>query len=97
MSNAPILRANPDFMTRSIAGETILIPVGGSALGVQGILTLSESGCLLWSRLQTGATVEELADCLTAEYEIDRPTAQADVSTFLNKLRSYHMLQEGEQ
>ena len=72
---------------REIAGEYILIPVGAAALEFQGIMTLNESGLFLWRMLQEECTEEKLVLALTEEYEVDIPTAQADVKKFLFQLQ----------
>lgn len=74
------------MVLREIAGEYLLIPTGETALKIHGMVTLSESGLLLWKRLQAECTEEALVEALLAEYEVDRETAQADVQAFLEQL-----------
>ena len=50
------------------------------------MVTLSESGLLLWKKLQAECTEEALVEALLAEYEVERETAQADVQAFLEQL-----------
>lgn len=71
---------------REIAGEYILVPVGEAAMEFQGIMTLNGSGLFLWRMLQEECTEEKLILALTEEYEVDIPTAQADVKKFLFQL-----------
>lgn len=82
---------------REIAGEHLLIPVGETALKVKGMVTLSESGLLLWQRLQTECTREELVAALLAEYEVDRETAAADVQAFLAQMEKVGILEKGAE
>lgn len=87
-------RANPDYVLREIADEHILIPVGSAAVNFSGLINLNGSGVLLWHKLQTECTEEDLVDTLLDEYEIDRGTASADVAQFLQKLRGTGLLRE---
>ncbi len=80
------VRATGEMVLREIAGEYLLIPTGETALKIHGMVTLSESGLLLWKKLQTECTEEALVEALLAEYEVDRETAQADVQDFLGQL-----------
>lgn len=80
------MRATQEMILREIAGENILIPVGQMALRVHGMITLSESGLLLWNRLQEECTEEDLVQAILAEYAIDRETAAADVRAFLAQM-----------
>lgn len=41
----------------------------------------------LWELLERGATREELADRLVAEFDIERDRASSDVDSFLEELR----------
>lgn len=86
------MKANGELILREIAGEHILIPVGATALRIQGMISLTESGVLLWNRLQTECTEEDLVDAVLEEYDIDRETAEADVQAFLNQLRDLELL-----
>ena len=84
------------MILREIAGERLLIPVGRTALQVKGMVTLSESGLLLWKRLQSDCTEEDLVQVLLSEYEVDRDTAAADVKAFLKQMSDVGLLLEGD-
>lgn len=80
------------MILREIAGENILVPVGQTALRVHGIISLSESGLLLWKKLQQECTEAELIESILKEYDIDKDTASKDVSAFLDKLDKLDIL-----
>lgn len=86
------MRAIEDLIIREIAGEYILVPTGNAALKIHGMINLSESGYLLWNKLQSGCTEEELVDAILEEYEIDRETATEDMRIFLEKMNSIGIL-----
>lgn len=88
------MKAVEDVILREIAGEYILVPVGAAAGRLNGMVSLNGSGRLLWQRLQAGCTEADLAEALLAEYEVDRPVAEADVRAFLAKVRQAGMLAE---
>ena len=44
-----------DFVLREIAGETLLVPAGKTALDLNGMLTLNETGAALWRMLPEAA------------------------------------------
>lgn len=87
------MKATKDMILRTIAGENILIPVGETALKVHGMITVSESGLLLWNKLQTECTQEDLVNAVLAEYDVDRATAEADVKEFIDKLNKVGILE----
>lgn len=87
------MKVSQDFILREVAGENFLIPVGQAALRVHGMVVISESGVLLWERLQTEQTVESLTEALLEEYDVDRETAYNDVTEFIKKLRQTGILE----
>lgn len=88
------MRIVPGFVVRQIAGETIAIPAGPAARQLSGLLALNGSGKLLFDLLQSEQTEQSLVQALLDHYEIDAATAQADVTEFLQTLRSNGVLQE---
>lgn len=86
------VRATGEMVLREIAGEYLLIPTGETALKIHGMVTLSESGLLLWKKLQEECTEESLVEALLEAYEVDRETAQEDVREFLQQLEKAGLL-----
>ncbi|MBR4888075.1 MAG: PqqD family protein [Clostridia bacterium] len=90
------MRAMNEMVLREVAGEHILIPVGKTAMRVKGMISLSESGSLLWQKLQQDCTFEDLTNALLAEYDVDRAVAEQDVQAFLERLDSLGILVKDE-
>jgi hypothetical protein len=87
------MKLKEDFMLREVAGQWLLVPIGESVINVNGIITLSESGVVLWKELENGITGEAgLADALMKEYEIDGETALESVREFLSDLKEKGIL-----
>lgn len=88
------MKLNPNFVLRQVAGTWVALPVGQTSVSFNGMLSLNDSGALLWKTLEQGGDREALADALTAEYEVDRSTALADVEEFLDTLAKAGCLEE---
>lgn len=88
------MHINDSFVLRTIADEHLLIPTGKAALQIKGLLSLTESGALLYQKLQSGCTESELLETLTAEYDVSTEIAQADVADFLTQMRELGILLE---
>lgn len=82
------------FVRRTVGDSYMVVPVGMRTRDVQGVIALSESGALLWEKLEQGATESELVEVLLAEYEVEREQAEADVKAFVDELRSSGILEE---
>lgn len=80
------MKLKENFVLRQVADTWVVLPLGAASLDFNGMLTLNESGALLWRALERGADREKLADVLTTEYDVDRATALADAQEFLDKL-----------
>lgn len=80
------MKLKENFVLRQVADNWVALPMGPEALDFTGILSLNESGAMLWRCLEAGGDLETLADALTAEYSIDRATALADAQEFIQKL-----------
>jgi hypothetical protein len=77
------MKIKDGFMLREIAGSWIVVPIGQRVVEFNGLMTLSESGALLWKELEKGAEKEQLVEKVLSEYDIDRDTAESDVEEFV--------------
>ena len=75
-----------DFALRQIADLWVVLPLGDQAVDFSAMLTLNESGAMLWRALENGADRNGLVAALLAEYEVSETEAAADVEAFLEKL-----------
>lgn len=73
------------FILRTVSGETVVLPTG-TELETNMMITLNETGKLLWERLEKGAQEEELVHALLEEYDVDEQTARKHVALFVGKL-----------
>ena len=82
------------FIYRKIADEHLLIPVGEAAMTVKGLVAMSESGAMLYEKLKTGCSREDLIAALTAEYDVSELAAAQDTDAFLAQMRQLNILIE---
>ena len=80
------MKIKSNFVLRNIAGTQVALPLGDSNVNFTGMLTLNETGVLLWHKLESDCTIEKLADAITDEYEVAYDEALADVKAFLKRL-----------
>lgn len=80
------MKINSNFVLRSIAGNWVALPIGEAVVDFRGMLTLNESGLILWRKLEGGASREELIDTLLSEYDVSRDIAAGDVDAFIKRL-----------
>jgi hypothetical protein len=80
-------------MLREVAGQWVVIPLGERVVEFNGIMTLSESGALLWKQMEQNITEEELLKVILAEYSVDEETAREDISEFIKKINTAGLLE----
>ena len=80
------MKQNPDFLLRDVADSLVLVPVGEAAKRFPGMITLKETGKLLWEALAEEQTAASLTAVLLEHYQVEQDQAQRDVAAFLDKL-----------
>lgn len=88
------MNVKKDFVLREVAGSYVAVAVGKASVDFDGMLSLNESGALLWRTLERGADRGALIAALTAEYEVGGDEAARDVDEFLAALRAAGCLDE---
>ena len=88
------MQASKDYLLRTIAGETILIPSGKAAQKFNGLVTVNEVGSFLWDELQSPTDLDRLTARICEEYEVDEKTAREDAEAFLEELRRIGALED---
>ncbi len=87
-------RANPDFLLRTIAGESLLMPTGMAMSGM--MLPLSETAAFLWQLLQEPKTVQDLVFIAQAEYEDEDGAIESGIREFIEEHTQSGLILEEE-
>ena len=77
-----------DLVTRSITGETIIVPVRGHVGDMDAIYTLNEIGTVVWELLDGKTTVSQIIDTISNEYEVARTETEADIIELIGSLEA---------
>ncbi len=86
------MKIKKGFVLRDVAGETVVVPTGG-VTNLNMMITLNESGKLLWEKLSAGAEPEALIDALLNEYDIDRETVIKSTEAFISRLKELDIIE----
>lgn len=86
------MKIKQGYKVRKMCGSSVVVAVG-TGDEFNGMITLNDSGELLWSRLSEGAELEDLTALLVAEYGIDEATAKADAEEFVEKIKGAGFLE----
>ena len=80
------IKENNNFVTRDIAGETIIVPVRSNASDLDSIYTLNELGTMIWKLINGRTSVSQIIETVCNEYDIAPEVAKKDVEEFLHSI-----------
>lgn len=87
------MKIKKGFVLKDMAGNTYVVATGALSKKFNGIITLNETGKLIWQSLTEGATRDEIIEKILSEYEAERATVENDVDTFIEKLEKDGVLE----
>ena len=88
------MKLKENLVLREVAGTWVVLPLAAKALDFNGMLSLNETGVMLWHLLENECQKEELVTALLNEYDVSKDIASADVDEFLRTLRKAGCLEE---
>ncbi|MBO4950037.1 MAG: PqqD family protein [Clostridia bacterium] len=88
------MKLKEGFVLRKVADTYVVVAVGAEAKKHNVMITLNETGGLLWEKLSEGAEKKDLVDAILEVYDIDEATASADVDRFIEKVNSEGLIVE---
>jgi len=66
------MKIKEGFLLRQVADNWVVLPVGQACVDFNGMLSLNDSGALLWKALEQGGDREALADAFN-KYDVNSP------------------------
>ena len=87
------MKVKKDYILREVAGTNVVLPVGKATVNFNGMLTLNDSGVMLWKLLEEDTSAEALAEMLCTQYDVSEETARKDVEEFLDILKKADCLE----
>lgn len=88
------MKIKDGFVVRDVGGRTYVVAVGELSKSFSCMITLNETGKLIWQTLENGATKEDVVNKLLSVYEdADREVVEKDVSLFIERLEKDNILE----
>ena len=88
------MKLKSGFILRKVADTYVVVAIGAEAKKHNVMITLNETGALLWEKLSEGADEKALVDAILEVYDIDEATACMDVTKFIEKVKSEDLIEE---
>ena len=80
------MKIKTNLVLRQVADTWTVLPLGKDIINFDGMLTLNETGVMLWQMLEKGAEKADLVTAVTAEYDVSEEEASVDIDAYLAKL-----------
>ena len=88
------MKLRGEFVVRQVMDCVTAIPVGATALQLNGMILLNDVSRVIWECLSKGSTVDQMVTAVTDQFEVSQQEAKEDVLEFLDKLRQTQLLDE---
>lgn len=86
------MKIKKELIKRTIAGDTILVPVGKNVYESNGLFVLNGVGAFLWDILPEAESETELLQAVQERYDVSKEQAEKDIRVFLDKLIQMNIL-----
>jgi len=83
-----------DFVTRRIAGETIIVPIRSGVGDLNSIYTLNEVGTRIWELIDGRTQSSQIVEVIGTEYEVTAEETAKDVAEFLQSLEAAGLIKD---
>lgn len=86
------MKIKEGFVLREVAGSAVVMNVGGE-VSFNKMITLNESGVIIWKCIEKGLVPDAIADELCSVYEVEKETALGDVNSFIAKMKELSVIE----
>jgi hypothetical protein len=87
-------RRSDRFVSRSVGGETFVVPVRAGVADLEAIFTMNAVGTAIWTRIDGKASVDDLARALATEFDVTEAEAAVDVAAFIELLAAKGLVED---
>ena len=82
------LTKDKKLVTRSIGGETLIVPVRSGVADLECIYALNEVGSRIWELLDERTPVKNIVEAICSEYDVTPEQAACDIGELLSSLEA---------
>lgn len=79
------MQISKNYVLRTIAGDNLSVPLGGSSTETKGMILLNELSLFVYESIQKGQTEEEILSRILDEYDVEIPQAAADLGEIISE------------
>ncbi len=83
-----------EFVVRQVMDNIVAIPVGQTALRLNGMILLNDVSKIIWDCLEQGTNLESIVKAVTDAFDVSIDEARTDILDFCGKLSKLQLLEE---
>ncbi|MDR2840730.1 MAG: PqqD family protein [Paludibacter sp.] len=88
MDISTFIALKKNYVARSVANELIVVPLTNNVAQMNTLYTLNETGKFVWENVQPDSTIDNLAQKMTEEFDVNQATALGDIQKFLDSIQT---------
>lgn len=88
------MKLNGEFIVRQVADDVLVLPVGDTALKLNGMIMLNPVSLVIWRCLEHDTDLAAIVSAVTEQFDVSASEAEADILTFIEQLRAAGLLTE---
>ncbi len=93
-STGKVFKKKEDFISRTIAGDMILVPLRGTLTDMQKIFSLNPVAEFIWGKLDGQMSLADLREELLATFDVQEADAVSDIREFITQLLKEGLIEE---
>jgi hypothetical protein len=74
-----VLRQAENIVTRTVMGETLLVPISGDLASMDELYTLNDAGAYIWQALNGESSLAEIHEQMKKEYDAPSEIIESDL------------------
>src|SRR5579864_4012292 len=86
VNGGQVLVRSQAVVSRSVGGETLIVPVRGRVGDLTSIYSFNPTGSLIWKLLETPTTLHEIAAAMAREFDVTSEKAESDAVRFVEEM-----------
>ena len=92
IEGSSVFKRSEDVVCRAVGLESILVPIRNNVGNLDFVYTLSPVAARIWSLIDGSRSADDVADAITAEYDVDRDTVLSDFAELVSDLAGVSLL-----
>ncbi len=88
------MKLQGEFVVRQVMDNIVAVPVGQTALRLNGMIMLNDVSKIIWDHLERGTDLESVVKAVTDAFDVSADEAQRDITEFCDKLYELQLLEE---